>query len=133
MNRLPLVLIVFLTFAAPATAAVPNGSYRGSTSQDRTVHATVKSGKLTRLSFSVFTLCGPGGSRGSQTDALFVRNVRIRASGAFRVSSKGDSSNGLATYELKGKVTRGRVTGSIEQFFRNGCQTFELTFSAKRR
>ena len=47
--------------------------------------------------------------------------------------SKGDSANGLATYVLKGKVTRSKITGSIEQFFRNGCQTFDLTFSAKRR
>ena len=40
-----------------------------------------------------------------------------------------DSANGLATYVLKGKLTRKKVTGSIEQFFRNGCQTFDLTFS----
>ena len=119
--------------AAPALAAVPDGRYRGDTSQDRTVHATVKKGKLASLSFSVFLRCGTGGSGGSTTDALAVRNVKIKANGAFTVKSEGDSSNGLATYVLKGKVTRTRVTGSIEQLFRNGCQTFDLTFSAKRR
>ena len=34
---------------------------------------------------------------------------------------------------LKGKVTKGKITGSIEQFFRDGCQTFDLKFTAKRR
>ncbi len=75
----------------------------------------------------------PGGSNGSTADALAVRNVRVKANRSFTVKSEGDSANGLATYVLKGKVTKAKVTGSIEQFFRNGCQTFDLTFSAKRR
>ena len=121
-----------LVLAAPASAAV-SGKYRGDTSQNRTVHATVKNGKITNLSFSVFLLCGPGGSNGSLTDALSVKGVKVKANGSFTVRSKGDSANGLATYVLKGKVTRSKVTGKIAQFFRNGCQTFDLTFSAKRR
>ncbi len=121
-----------LSLAAPASAAV-SGKYRGDTSQNRTVHATVKNGKIANLSFSVFLLCGPGGSNGSMTDALSVKGVKVKANGSFTVKSVGDSANGLATYVLKGKVTKGKVTGSIEQFFRNGCQTFDLTFSAKRR
>ena len=127
------VVAATLTVSVPASAAVPNGSYRGDTSQDRTVHATVKKGKIKKLSFSVFLLCGPGGSNGSSTDALVAENVKVKANGSFTVNSKGDSANGLATYVLKGRVTRKKVTGSIEQFFRNGCQTFDLTFSAKRR
>ncbi len=94
---------------------------------------TVKKGKIKSLSFSVFLLCGPGGSNGSSTDALAVEDVKVKANGSFTVESEGDSSNGLATYVLKGRVTRKKVTGSIEEFFRNGCQTFELTFTAKRR
>jgi hypothetical protein len=122
-----------LALTAPATAAAPSGKYRGDTSQDRTVHVTVKAGKITNLSFSVYLLCGIGGSGGSTTDALAVKNVKLKKSGAFTVTSKGDSANGKATYVLKGRVTKRKVTGSIEQFFRGGCQTFDLTFTAKRR
>ena len=125
--------VATLTLAVPAVAAGLSGTYRGDTSQDRTVNAVVKSGTIKSLSFSVYLLCGSGGSKGSSTDVLFVKNVKVRSSGAFTVKSVGDSTNGLATYVLKGKVTKGKVTGSIEQFFRNGCQTFDLTFSAKRR
>src|SRR3954451_12533696 len=98
-----------------------------------TVHAQVKNGKIANLSFSVFTLCGIGGSGGSNTDAVAVKGVKIKANGSYRHSEKGDSSNGKATYTLKGKVTKRKITGSIEQFFRGGCQTFELKFTAKRR
>ncbi len=110
-----------------------SATYRGETSQDRTVHAKVKNGRITQLSFSVFLLCGPGGSNGSSTDALSVEGVKVKANGSFTVRSEGDSANGLATYALKGKVSRSKITGRIEQFFRNGCQTFDLSFSAKRR
>ena len=121
-----------LALAAPASAAV-SGTYRGDTNQNRTVHAKVKNGKIKHLSFSVYTLCGIGGSNGSSTDAVSVENVRVKRNGTYKVKSEGDSSNGYATYVLKGKVTKKKVTGSIEQFFRNGCQTFDLTFTAKRR
>ena len=133
LASLAAVAATTLGLSAPASAAVPNGSYRGDTSQNRTVHVTVKKGKVKKLSFSVFLLCGPGGSNGSSTDALAVENVKIKANGRFKVESEGDSANGLATYVLKGRVTKKKVTGSIEQFFRNGCQTFDLTFAAKRR
>ncbi len=59
--------------------------------------------------------------------------AKIKSNGTFKVSSEGDSSNGLATYELRGKVKGSKLSGSIEQFFRNGCQTFDLKFTAKRR
>jgi hypothetical protein len=124
-----------MTFAValPASAAAPSGTYRGDTSQNRTVHVKVKNGTIKNLSFSVYTRCGIGGSGGGATDVLVVRNAKVKKNGTFKVVSKGDSSNGLATYELVGKVTKKKITGSIEQFFRNGCQTFDLTFSAKRR
>src|SRR5919106_1633077 len=113
MKRLPLALAAAaLTLAGPAAAAVSNGTYKGNTNQNFTVHAKVKNGKIASLSFGVSTRCGIGGS------------------GAYKHSEKGDSSNGKATYTLKGKVTKGKITGSIEQFFRGGCQTFDLKFTA---
>ena len=134
MIKLPAALALALALSAgPAAAAVSNGTYKGSTNQDRTVHATVKNGKIKSLSFSVYTLCGIGGSGGSNTDAVAIKGVKIKANGTYRHSEKGDSSNGKATYTLKGKVTGKRITGSIEQFFRGGCQTFDLKFTAKRR
>lgn len=128
----PVALLLTLPAAAPAAA--PAGTYKGETNQERTVTAKIgKGNKLKRLSFSVYTLCGIGGSGGGSTDVLLVENVKIKSNGTFKVSSKGDSSNGLATYDLRGKVKGSKLTGSIEQFFRNGCQTFDLKFTAKRR
>jgi len=121
-----------LALAVPAAAAV-SGTYRGETNQDRTVHVKVRDGKIKSLSFSVYTRCGTGGSGGSMTDAVAIKNVRVKANGTYKAVSEGDSTNGLATYELRGRVTRSKVTGSMEQFFRNGCQTFDLKFTAKRR
>ena len=116
--------------AGPAAAAVSNGSYKGKTSQDFNVFAKVKGGKIASLSFSLSVRCSSGSF---STDAVAVKRVRIKANGAYKVTSKGDSANGKATYVLKGRVTNKRITGSIEQFFRNGCQTFDLKISAKRR
>ena len=126
--------LLALAVPAAAPAAVAPGVYKGSTSQNRVVHAkVVKGNKIKRLSFSVYTLCGIGGSGGGFTDVLLVENVRIKPSGKFRATSEGDSANGLATFELIGRATDRKITGSVAQFFRNGCQTFDLTFSAKRR
>jgi hypothetical protein len=133
MIKLSVLTLVLALSAGPAAAAVSNGTYKGSTSQDRTVHAKVKGGKIASLSFSVYTLCGIGGSNGSNTDAVAIKGVKIRPNGTYKHSEKGDSANGKATYTLKGKVTKGKITGSIEQFFRGGCQTFDLKFTAKRR
>jgi hypothetical protein len=134
MLKLPVALTLALAVTAgPAAAAVSNGTYKGNTNQNRTVHAKVKNGKIASLSFSVFTLCGIGGSGGSNTDAVAIKGVKIKRNGSYKYSEKGDSSNGKATYTLKGKVTGSKITGSIEQFFRNGCQTFDLKFTAKRR
>ena len=131
---LPAAALAALTLAAPASAAIPPGTYKGKTNQNRVVHAKiVKGNKIKRLSFSVYTMCGIGGSEGSQTDVLLVENVRIKPNGRFRAESKGDSSNGDATFELVGRATAAKITGSVEQFFRNGCQVFELKFTAKRR
>ena len=129
-----LIPALVLSLSTTAFAAVPPGSYKGDTNQNRTVTAKVgKGNKLKRLSFSVFTLCGIGGSAGSNTDVVVVENVKIKADGTFKYSQEGDSANGKATYDLVGKVTSKKITGSIEQFFRNGCQTFDLKFSAKRK
>jgi hypothetical protein len=134
MHRLSLALVTaLLALAGPAAAAVSNGSYKGSTNQNFTVHAKVKGGKIASLSFGVSTRCGIGGSGGFSTDAVAVKGVKIKSGGAYKHSEKGDSANGKATYTLKGKVTGKKITGTIKQFFRNGCQTFDLKFSAKRR
>jgi len=121
-----------LTLTAPASAAL-SGTYRGDTNQNRTAHVKIKRGTITQLSFAVVSRCGLGGSEGSTTDILLVKNVKVKARGRFTYTEKGDSTNGLASFTLKGRATRKRVTGSVEQFFRNGCQVFELTFVAKRR
>lgn len=134
MRKLTLFLaLALLALAGPATAAVSNGSYRGKTSQNYKVFAKVKGGKIKSLSFSLFTLCGIGGSEGSRIDAVAVENVKIKAGGAYKFSQKGDSANGKSTFTLKGRVTNKKITGSIKQFFRGGCQTFDLKFTAKRR
>jgi hypothetical protein len=134
MLKLTVALTLALAVAAgPAAASVSNGTYKGSTNQNRTVHAKVKGGKIKSLSFSVYTLCGIGGSGGSNTDAVAISGVKIKANGSYKHSEKGNSANGKATYTLKGKVTNGKITGKIEQFFRGGCQTFDLKFTARRR
>ena len=134
MRKLALLMTTaVLAVAAPAGAAVSNGSYKGQTNQNRTVFAKVKGGKIASLSFSVFTRCGIGGSGGFNTDAVAIKRVKIKRSGTYRFSQKGDSSNGKSTFTIKGRVTGKKITGSIEQFFRNGCQTFDLKFTAKRR
>jgi hypothetical protein len=134
MHRLSLALVTaLLALAGPAAAAVSNGSYKGSTNQNFTVHAKVKGGKIASLSFGVSTRCGIGGSGGFSTDAVAVKGVKIKSGGTYKHSEKGDSANGKATYTLKGKVTGKKITGTIKQFFRNGCQTFDLKFTAKRR
>jgi hypothetical protein len=134
MKRLLLALAASLLVAAgPAAAAVSNGTYKGDTNQNFTVHAKVKGGKIASLSFGVSTRCGYGSTATFGTDAVAVKGVKIKAGGAYKHSEKGDSSNGKATYTLKGKVTKGKITGSIKQFFRGGCQTFDLKFTAKRR
>lgn len=125
--------LALVAIAGPAAAAVANGTYKGETSQNYTVHAKVKNGKIASLSFSLFTLCGVGGSNGSRIDAVAIKGVKIKSGGAYKHSEKGNSSNGKATYTLKGKVTGKKITGKIKQFFRGGCQTFDLTFTAKRR
>ena len=134
MNRLLLALAAaLLALAGPAAAAVPNGTYKGKTNQNYTAHAKVKNGKIASLSFAVYTRCGIGGSGGFNIDAVAIKGVKIKSSGAYKHSEKGDSANGKATYTLKGKVTKGKITGSIKQFFRGGCQAFDVKFTAKRR
>lgn len=129
-----LIVAVALTLvvAAPASAAL-TGTYRGNTNQNRTAHVKIRSGTITQLSFAVVTRCGPGGSDGSNSDILLVKNVKLRAEGRYTRTVKGNSTNGFASFTIKGRATRRRVTGSVEQFFRNGCQVFDLTFAAKRR
>ena len=56
-----------------------------------------------------------------------------RADGSFKKSSTGSQTDGLATFVLKGRFKGTRVTGSVDDFFRNGCRAFELTFVAKRK
>jgi hypothetical protein len=134
MNRLVISFsLALLAIAGPAAAAVSNGTYKGDTSQNRTVHAKVKKGKIASLTMSVYTRCGIGGSGGGSTDAIAINGIKIKAGGKYSYSQKGDGSNGKSTFDLKGKVTAKKITGKIPQFFRNGCQTFDLTFSAKRR
>lgn len=133
LKLLAALTLSIAVLAGPATAAVSNGTYKGKTSQNYAVHAKVKNGKIASLSFSLFTLCGIGGSGGSRIDAVAIKGVKVKSGGAYTHSEKGDSSNGKATYTLKGKVTKGKITGKIKQFFRGGCQTFDLTFSASRR
>jgi hypothetical protein len=134
MNRFPLVLSVALLISAgPAAAAVSNGTYKGSTNQNYKAHAKVKGGKLASLSFGVFTRCGLGGSDGFNIDALAVKGVKIKKGGAYKVTQKGTPENGKATFTLKGKVTKAKVTGSVERFARGNCQAFDLKFTAKRR
>ena len=131
MKKIALAATLAVAVAAgPAAAAVSNGSYKGKTSQDFNAFAKVKGGKIASLSFGVSVRCNSGIFG---TDAVAVKGVKIKPSGAYKVVSKGDSANGKATYVLKGKVTGKKITGSIEQFFRNGCQTFDLKFTAKRR
>lgn len=127
-----LAAVTTLALSAPASAAL-SGKYRGDTNQNRTAHVTIKNGTITQLSFSVLTRCGLGGSEGSMTDILFVKNVRVKANGTYTYTEKGDSTNGYASFTLKGRATPKKVTGSVEQFFRNGCQVFELAFTAGRR
>jgi hypothetical protein len=134
MKRLLLALAASLLVAAgPAAAAVSNGTYKGDTNQNFTVHAKVKNGKIASLSFGVSTRCGYGSTATFGTDAVAIKGVKIKSGGAYKHSEKGDSANGKATYTLKGKVTNGKITGSIKQFFRGGCQTFDVKFTAKRR
>lgn len=121
-----------LSLSAPASAAL-SGTYRGDSNQNRTVHVTIKNGKISQLSFAVLTRCGTGGLKGSRSDILFVKGVKVKANGSYTYTEKGDSTNGYASFTLKGRATAKKVTGSVEQFFRNGCQVFELEFSAKRR
>src|ERR687889_2063205 len=116
MRKLAFFLsLALLALAGPAAAAVSNGSYRGKTSQNFKVFAKVKGGKIASLSFGVSVRCS-NGTFG--TDAVAVKRVKIKPSGAYKVTSKGDSANGKATYVLKGKVTNKKITGSIKQFFR---------------
>src|SRR3954451_11945890 len=134
MKRLPLALAAAArALAGPAAAPVSNGTYKGSTNQNFTVHAKVKGGKIASLSFGVSTRCGYGSTAYFNTDAVAINGVKIKPGGAYKHSEKGDSSNGKATYTLNGKVTKGKITGQVKQFFRGGCQTFDLKFTAKRR
>lgn len=123
--------VTLLTLTPSASAAL-SGTYRGDSNQNRTAHVKIKNGTILRLSFAVVTRCGPGGSDGSESDILLAENVKVKATGNFTYTEKGDSTNGYASFTVKGKATTRKVTGSVEQFFRYGCQVFDLAFVAKR-
>lgn len=117
----------------PAASAALSGTYRGDTNQNRTANVKIKNGTILRLSFAVVTRCGIGGSEGSESDILFAENIKLKAGGNYSYTEKGDSTNGYASFTVKGRATTKKVTGSVEQFFRYGCQVFDLAFVAKRR
>ena len=128
-----LAALILLALPAAASAATP-GTYKGETDGGQVVNAKVsKPNKLARLSFAISTRCGSGPTARFSRDILFVENVRIKADGSSKKSSKGEQTDGLATFELKGKFKGSKLTGSVDDFFRNGCRAFELTFIAKRK
>jgi hypothetical protein len=129
------LLAALLALAVPATAhaAVRNGSYRGTTDEDRTVFVTVKRGAITDVRFSLNTRCGIGGSGGFLTDAVSIQKRIPVKGGKFRYEQKGDGSNGKSTFVLQGTASGTKITGTLKDFFRGGCRAFDIKFSAKRR
>jgi hypothetical protein len=129
------LVAALLALALPVTAhaAVRNGSYRGTTDADNKVFITVKRGAITDVRFSLSTRCGIGGSGGFRVDAVSIqRRIPVRG-GRFRYEQKGDSANGRATFVLTGTASGTRITGTLKDFFRNGCRAFDIKFTARRR
>lgn len=132
-----LALTAFLLVAFPASAAAPNGGWKGKTEQGSTLYMTIKRGKVTRFSANVNMFCTNGG--GLKSRMLYHdRPVRIR-NGRFKFEGEGKDG---ATYEFAGRLASGRSKASGTLGFHDGswspsgmtfCNANDVKWTAKRR
>ena len=124
------------TGAVTASAAGPNGSWKGKTEQGSTVFMKIKEGKVTRFSANVNMFCTNGG--GIKSRVLYHdRPVKIRNK---RFKFEGESKDG-STYEFKGKIienkrakgTLGYHDGMYTSSGLSFCNANDVKWSAKRR
>ena len=130
-------LTTFLLAAFPASAAAPNGSWKGKTEQGSVLYMTIKQGKVTRFSANVNMFCTNGG--GLKSRMLYHdRPVRIRDR---RFKFEGESKDG-STYEFAGRIARSKekATGTLGYhdgyYGPNGlsfCNANDVKWTAKRR
>ena len=125
-----------LSLALPASAAAPDGRYKGQTEQGSTLFMTIKKGKITRFSANTRLFCS--GGEGMQFRMLYHdRPLRVR-NGRFKF--EGESEDG-ATYEFKGAISGRRAKGTLG--FHDGswsptngavfCNANDVKWTAKRR
>lgn len=131
-------LAALLVFASVASAAVKSGRYDGKVAAgfgSPQFTLTVKKGKVTDLVARVFYSCNNGPQQ--QTIVAPSKAYKISSSGSFSGKTT-ESIGGVAseTVWVKGKFSRGKVTGTIRSQTVGGgetCETQERKFTAKRR
>jgi hypothetical protein len=133
----PLALAALLLAAFPASAAAPNGGWKGKTEQGSTLNMTIKQGKVTRFSANVNMFCTNGG--GLKSRVLYHdRPVAIRDR---RFKFKGEAKDG-SSYEFAGRIARGKERASGTLGYHDGyygpsglsfCNANDVKWTAKRR
>ena len=110
MRRLLLVTaIAGFTVAGPAAAATSSGSFKGKTSQKRTITLTVKSGKVTKFSAGINMMCGQSGI---EFNAVIPPKALALKGGKFSYSGR-DVTDGT-NITIKGTVKGVRASGKIK-------------------
>lgn len=105
------VLLVAFALGGPVgavAAATSSGSFKGKTSQNRTVTFTVKAGKVTRFSAGVNMLCGQSGL---EFNAVIPPRALAVSRGRFSYSGR-DRTDGT-NITIKGTLAGARASGTI--------------------
>ena len=115
--------------AAPAVAAAPaDGTYKGRTSQNKSVSVKTKGGDIDLFSVKVKNNCG---ATNKPIDVGTTSDIPVKATGKFSVKL---GPNGEFT--LSGRFTGRKVTGQFRERYQDpllgNCDTKTVTFSAQR-
>lgn len=133
--------LLLALMAVPAHAASNNGSYKGSTEQNRAVTFTIKKGKVLQFQAGVGAWCSTQGNQRLLTDAIANLPAIPIKGGRFDHVWEDDAGEG----EVHGRIGKGgKVTGTVSlwrgdsnyengQMYFGGCSADDLKFTAKKK
>jgi hypothetical protein len=132
---LPVSVAAALTLAVPAIAAAP-ATYKGKTSQNRTVTLTVKAGTVTAFSAGVNMMCNQAGlefNAAIPPTPIAVKGGRLHYAGRDKI----DSVNLVIDGTVKGSTVKGKVKMTDSRYDAYN-ETYDscvgsATFTAKAR
>lgn len=126
---------------AAASAAVPAGSYTGTTTEKGPISFTVAKGGTAVQSFTVaLGYDGKCGQGGGPTFSVAVKSIAVAANGSFQASVTAHDNAIAAVVQVKGSISKSGARGSVSEpkpYFachapNQKVNPYAETFTAKR-